>query len=90
MLNVGIKYCGGCNPRYDRKKFFYNLKEIFKYNFEVAQLDKVYDILIILCGCSSCCVNYSELKFRFKKILVRSEEDFNEVKNLLDQYSNEK
>ncbi|KAA8680554.1 hypothetical protein LN736_10475 [Clostridium sp. WLY-B-L2] len=86
---MGIKYCGGCNSRYDRKKFLYNLKKSFRYNFEVAQLDKVYDILIILCGCSSCCVNYSELKFKFKKILVRSEEDFNEVKNLLDQYSDE-
>jgi 4-hydroxybutyrate CoA-transferase len=89
VLNVGIKYCGGCNPRYNRKKFLNDLERSFNYSFEVAQLGKIYDILIILCGCNSCCVNYSELKFKFKRILVRSEEDFNEVKNLLDRYSDE-
>ncbi|MEY8001366.1 hypothetical protein AB8U03_14390 [Clostridium sp. Mt-5] len=88
MLDIGIKYCGGCNPRYDRKKFLYDLKRDFHYNFEIVQLDKVYDIIIVLCGCNSCCVNHSEFKFKSKKILVKSKEDFSEVENLLDQYSN--
>ncbi len=89
MLNVGIKYCGGCNPRYDRKKFLYSLERSFNYNFEAVRLDRVYDILIVLCGCNRCCVDYSNLKFKLKKILVRCEEDFGEVKDILEEYSNE-
>jgi 4-hydroxybutyrate CoA-transferase len=87
VLNIGVKYCGGCNPRYDRKKFLNDLKKGVHCNFEMAQLDKVYDMIIILCGCTSCCADYNGLKFRLKKILVKSREDFNEVENLLNQYS---
>ncbi|WP_333887011.1 hypothetical protein [Clostridium sp.] len=85
-MNVGIKYCGGCNPKYDRKQFLYDLQQEFKYNFETASLDKTYDIVIVLCGCTSCCVAHSKLKFNLEKILVKSQGDFSVVRGILNKY----
>lgn len=87
-MNIGIKYCGGCNPRYDRKEFLDALKKKFNFDFEIVRPDEVYDVVIVLCGCSSCCADQSELKFKFEKILVNSKEDFYEVQNLLKKYFN--
>ncbi|MFL0194260.1 hypothetical protein ACJDU8_01515 [Clostridium sp. WILCCON 0269] len=86
-MDIGIKYCGGCNPKYDRKEFLYSLREIFNCNFEIIQTHKTYDVVIVLCGCTSCCVDHSRFKFKFEKILVKSEEDFHEVKSKLSKYS---
>lgn len=87
-MNIGIKYCGGCNPKYDRKEFLYDLKKKFNFDCEIVRPDEVYDIIIVLCGCSSCCADQSELKFKYQKILVNSKEDFCEVQNLLKKYFN--
>lgn len=86
-MDIGIKYCGGCNPKYDRKEFLHNLKRNSNFNFEIADLNKVYDIVIVLCGCNSSCVNHEELKFKLRKILVKSQEDYYEVNKILYKYS---
>lgn len=87
-LNIGIKYCGGCNAKYDRKKFLQLLKKEFTYEFEVAKVDKIYDIVIVLCGCTSCCASHSEFKFKYEKMLIKSDKDFIKVKETLKRYSN--
>lgn len=86
-MDIGIKYCGGCNPKYDRKKFVHRLEKNSNFNFEIADFNKVYDVVIVLCGCNSACVNHKELKFKLEKILVRSQEDYYEVKQILYKYS---
>lgn len=87
-MNVGVKYCGGCNAKYDRTGFLCLLKEDFDYNFEIAKVDKVYDVIIVLCGCTSCCAEHRKLKFKFEKILVTSQNDYYSVKKTLNKYSN--
>lgn len=86
-LNVGIKYCGGCNPRYDRKEFLQTLQKEFDYDFEIAQSDKIYDVLIVLCGCTNCCADYKKIKYRYEKIIIKSDENNNKVKEILNKYS---
>lgn len=77
-MKIGIKYCGGCNPRYDRGAFFSRLKKEVeeKNEFEIAVKDTVYDIVIVLCGCTSCCADHSDLEARKEKILVTGEEEY--------------
>ncbi|WPC42410.1 hypothetical protein [Clostridium sp. JS66] len=85
-MNIGVKYCGGCNAKYNRKEFLCLLKKDFNYDFEIAKLDKIYDMIIVLCGCTSCCANHYELKFKFEKILVTCKDDYSMVKNILNKY----
>lgn len=87
-MNIGIKYCGGCNPKYNRRKFQQQLEENFALKFEIAKENEIYDIIIVLCGCSSVCAGHSNLKFKYEKILIKSEEDYINIKDILDKYFN--
>ncbi|AYD41106.1 hypothetical protein D4Z93_11480 [Clostridium fermenticellae] len=85
-MNVGVKYCGGCNSKYDRKQFLYSLERDFKRKFEVVDSSKTYDIIIVLCGCTSCCADHLDLKFNYEKILVTCKDDYYMVKRILNKY----
>ncbi|MBP1744832.1 MAG: cat2 [Firmicutes bacterium] len=75
-MEIGVKYCGGCNPRYDRKKIVELLMERFSHSFEPADEDREYDMLVVLCGCSSCCAGIEQYKVKNRNILmVRSCDD---------------
>ena len=86
MTNViGIKYCGGCNPRYDRKEMKESLqKSIEDYcsskNLEVsvsyAEEGVAYDFLIVIGGCGNCCASYEQYDaVHVLKIRSEDEED---------------
>lgn len=80
-MEVGIKYCGGCNPRFDRSGWVRKLAaECTGISFEPASKDKFYDILLIISGCPSACASHDELKGR-EKIFVKSEQDADRVRN---------
>ena len=57
-MKVGIKYCGGCNPRYDRAA---RVKEICSANphweTEYAAEGVEYDLLLVACGCTARCAS---------------------------------
>ncbi|RLI84231.1 hypothetical protein DRP07_01775 [Archaeoglobales archaeon] len=55
-MRIGIKYCGGCNPTYEREK----IEEIIRKNFTSAEI--VYtsnltdvDVLVLISGCKHAC-----------------------------------
>jgi hypothetical protein len=74
-LKIGIKYCGGCNPKFNRSAFVAGLAVKYKEKVKIEPIkeDIIYDIVIILNGCSSVCVNISEMKHKGKILSVASE-----------------
>ena len=80
-MKIGIKYCGGCNPRYDRKKFIEDIKKTFGdvYDFQLANQDTEYDALLIMGGCGNCCADYSGIKTKYDPFLVKAKEDYDKV-----------
>ena len=56
-MRIGVKYCGGCNPFYDRKaeveKLERNLKNI---SFELVQHGESYGRVLLVCGCPRACI----------------------------------
>ena len=59
----GVKYCGGCNPRYNRTAFFDTVKRNFpEVEFQYVQPDVVYDHLIVICGRPSRCADISKIR----------------------------
>jgi len=61
-LSCGVKFCGGCNSRYDRMEALEKVKSIFngKVNFDFAKEETKYDFLFIIGGCTNCCASYSQ------------------------------
>ena len=60
-MKVGIKYCGGCNPRYDRAA---RVKELCAANpeweAEYASEGVNYDLLLVVGGCTACCASFDQ------------------------------
>ncbi len=55
-MKIGIKYCGGCNSRYDRTKEVSKLKKKFpQHEFTYAAEQTVCDICLLVCGCMTAC-----------------------------------
>lgn len=87
-MEIGIRYCGGCNASYDRKAFITNLIEDLDgtHNFEIAKESKEYDYLILVCGCLNCCVSHEKYISKYSKIFVKNIKDYDkllyDIKNL--------
>ncbi|NRY63015.1 hypothetical protein [Clostridium beijerinckii] len=86
-MEIGIRYCGGCNTSYDRKAFVENLiTDLDKtHNFEIAKEDKLYDYLILVCGCFNCCVSY-EKYISNNKIFIKSINDYANLLSNLKEF----
>lgn len=67
-LKVGIRYCGGCNPRFDRGAMVKRITENHpRWDVEVAREGTEYGLLLVIGGCSACCAAYSQ--FSARKVL---------------------
>ena len=76
IMNYGIKFCGGCNPRYDRRQACSQIVTTMEAqggSWEYAKDGQVYDKLIVLCGCSSQCANVEPYGVREEKLYLYDE-----------------
>ena len=62
-MDIGVKFCGGCNPMYDRGKLYKRIIEAYsEHSFEAADETKNYETLLAICGCERACVNTDSYK----------------------------
>ena len=85
-MKIGIKYCGGCNPRHDRSHFVKRITQAYEavHQFEIAREGTVCDALLLIGGCTNCCADFSQIQVKERVIRIMSERDFQEVVNYLD------
>jgi len=69
MLKVGIKYCGGCNPYYDRVALVKRIADRLAGKVKIVALDHDrIDLVLAVEGCNTACAELSQ--FDGKKIRV--------------------
>ncbi|PAB59442.1 hypothetical protein [Anaeromicrobium sediminis] len=79
-MNIGIKFCGGCNPRYERKNVFNRMKiDLEGANIELATEETRYDYIVVLGGCTNCCAEYKNLKYKREIILFVDIKQYDEM-----------
>ena len=64
MKRIGVKYCGGCNPRIDRSKFVDELKKMLSGDLSLAigcGTEK-WELGILVCGCPTACADRPETR----------------------------
>ena len=53
---IALKYCGGCNPGFDRVEFFNRIRAAAKDSVEWVTLDdENFDAVLMISGCDTAC-----------------------------------
>ncbi len=63
MLHCAVKFCGGCNPRYDRGAAYQKIRDALTGSaaFSYPKEGEHYDLLLIIRGCTGCPYMYEEI-----------------------------
>jgi len=58
-MKIGVRFCGGCNPRYDRGEALDIIRKS-KPNDEFVHAveGEEYDMLLVIGGCTNCCASF--------------------------------
>jgi len=87
MKTAYIKFCGGCNPRYDRGEAVAKIKKIFgeKISFFNHDPQISRDIGIVVQGCENECVQLKNLAQAEHLIVLRYESDLVDAVSKLNE-----
>ena len=78
---IGVRFCGGCNPRYDRggayRRIAAEVAEISgdRVALEYAEEGTVYDGLLVIGGCQACCAGFAQFANRGEVHKLYAESD---------------
>ncbi|WP_066648742.1 hypothetical protein [Christensenella timonensis] len=88
-MTIGIKYCGGCNQRYERTEIARNLKRDFPESRIVTAGTGEIDFAVIICGCTSACALHDTIEGRYGKMILTEESGYAPLKGELDRIDKE-
>lgn len=75
-----IKFCGGCNPKYERESIALKLEELFGHHLQQAKSGCHYDELYVICGCTARCADISQIQAD-RVIMIDSVDSFESIKH---------
>jgi hypothetical protein len=79
---IGIKYCGGCNPGYERVEMIERVRFRFDDRFLFLRHDEPdLDVLILMSGCHRACAGNDLDLTRIPHCSVAGEMDFDTLIN---------
>lgn len=86
-MEIGVRYCGGCNPTYDRSGFIKTLERDFpEASFVPAQEGVNYPAVLVVCGCCRRCTNISDLAVSADKLIwLTGWEDMQRAHEMLEK-----
>ena len=75
MLKVSIKYCGGCNPYYDRVALVKRIESRLQGKVEfVSPAHDDVDLVLAVEGCKTACADLSSFLGKTIHIITRNED----------------
>lgn len=85
-MKIGIKYCGGCNPRYDRTDIVRRLRgDMPGAEIVSAVPGAELDYAVIVCGCTSACADADGIMGKHGRMLLTSGNAYEELLERLKQ-----
>lgn len=76
----GVRFCGGCNPRYDRGAALREIESHFKDIDFVNALEGIpHDLLLVIGGCSNCCAAYEQFDSKHSAIKMWDKDHISKV-----------
>ena len=72
---VGIKYCGGCNPEYDRVTLVDQIRCVLKGKVEfVSAQSEGVELILAVQGCATACADLSPFKDIAIEVITKVED----------------
>lgn len=85
MLKIGIKYCGGCNPYYDRVALVKRIESRLQGNVEfVSAANDDVDLVLAVEGCNTACADLSSFEGKDIRVITQSEDADEFIQKILD------
>lgn len=84
---VRVKYCGGCNPRYDRTLLLERLKEAFPEITFQGESSAQAAAGLVICGCSAACARPEDCMGPAGRFIIWQESAFAALCEYLRQLS---
>jgi 4-hydroxybutyrate CoA-transferase len=83
-VRIGVKYCGGCNPRYDRRALVARLRRSFpehdiREGLNARAEDFAPDLAAVLNGCARACADHGAFTGSRGKVVIDSAEGYDEI-----------
>ena len=88
-MKVRVKYCGGCNPRFDRRAVTKRLQsEFLQIEFvETGDGEGPFDYVAVICGCPAECASHEDLSGLHGKTVISSAEERGELEKIFQSVS---
>jgi len=87
-MSIGVKFCGGCNPRFERGLALEDLQRDMPFlEFEHAKEGVIYDALLVIGGCTNCCASYCQYQAEKGVIRMWDKSHLDRVKSELKKIS---
>jgi hypothetical protein len=85
-MKCGVKFCGGCNPRYQRGDAYRAIKADFpQIDFSYAEEDVPYDQLLVIGGCPACCASFEQYTVNDEVFKMWSEDHMDDIRQKLSE-----
>lgn len=91
MLRCTVKFCGGCNPRYDRGEAYQTVRSSLSgaAEFSYPEDGASYDVLLIIRGCTGCPYLYEEIDAAHRVVITESSQIADAIREI-EQIASEK
>lgn len=87
---IAVRYCGGCNPWYQRGASVRELQKKFPklqlLNFDPAE---VYQAVLVVCGCPARCAGQADLPADLPRLVMAVQEDIECAAAFLEEINKE-
>lgn len=77
-MKIYVKYCGGCNPRFDRRKLVEAIQKQCPEHFFTESCQDP-DMSLIVCGCSAACADRTDAVAPFGLLTLWQEDTVQEA-----------
>lgn len=75
MFKIGIKYCGGCNPYYDRVALVKRIERRLQGKVEFVSPDNgKVDLVLAVEGCKTACADLGSFNGKEIRVITQSED----------------
>ena len=85
-MRVGLKYCGGCNPEYDRVALVQHIEESLQGRVKfVSPESEGIELLLAVEGCSTACADFSAFQGMEIRVITNIEAGYRFIQEIRAQ-----